>query len=512
MKPSLLVLLVAVVAACGDGGGTGGDAGAPAADAFIPDPVGQFPAGFLWGTAVAPYQVEGNLHGTDWYQWEGKCATCSGDSADDGPAFLKLHPADFANAKAISNNAVRIGLDWSRVFPSAASFPDSPDPEAVKIYHDMITAARAEGLTVMVTLIHFALPIWIQDLDDLTNKKGWEDAAIVDKVAAWAGWAAKEYGADVDYWITINEPFVNVVGGWIGGEVPPGKSFAIDDGLIAGENMIRAHARAYDAIHANDLTDADADTVAALVSIAKHNRVFLPKDPDNPDQVRAATTLRYVLNDYFLQALVFGNLDRNYDFDYDDANDVSGDPSLLGRLDFIGLNYYGVTLVVETANDNNFPLIGIPLFNDLERQGLDGPMSDFGWTIYPQGMRQVLDELTQYALPIIITENGIADAADTMRPRFLIDHLYAINKAIDDGIDVRGYFHWSLIDNFEWGSGYCPRFGLFRVDFDKPERTRTMGEGAEVYRRIIDDNTVKPELFATYPAYGAPGYCPRVGL
>jgi len=511
MKSSLLVSLLVFATACGSGESTP-DAGADLADAFIPTPRGSFPDGFLWGTAIAPYQVEGNLHGTDWYQWETLCASCSGESADDGPDFWTHYDEDFANAAAISTNAIRLGIDWSRVFPTKAQFEaGEPDADAVAHYHDIIDAARSRSLDVMVTLIHFALPTWIQDLNDLENASGWEDPAMQDLVGAYAAWAATEFGDDVDYWVTINEPFVNVVGGWVSGDVPPGKSFDIEDALAAGENMMWAHARAYDAIHEADVTDADGDGVAAAVSIAKHQRVFLPMDPDEPKDVRATNMLRYLLNEVFLRGVVFGSLDRNYDFDYDDPDDLENDPSLSGRLDYIGLNYYGVTLVVGT-NDNQFPMIGIPFMNDLDRHGLEGPMSDFGWTIYPQGLRTVIDELLPYGLPIIITENGVADAEDVLRPRFLLEHLYVINQAIDDGIDIDGYFHWSLIDNFEWGSGYCPRFGLYRVDFDSAGKTRTMGEGAQVYQQIIQDGTVSPELFATYPEYGLAGICPRVGL
>jgi len=506
----LAAALLALAAGCGDNVTAAGDAGAP--DAAIPPAIGQFPDGFLWGTAIAPYQVEGDLHGTDWYQWETECGSrCSGDSADDGPGFLVHHEADLDAAREMANNAIRLGIDWSRLFPTEESFPASPDPDAVALYHDIIDAARARDLQVMVTLVHFALPSWIHDLTDRAARPGWEGDAIVDRFARFAGWAAAEYGDDVDLWITINEPFVNVVGGWVSGDVPPGESLAIDTGLAVAERMIRAHAAGYDAIHEMDTVDADGDGAAARVSIAQHSRVFVPKDPDDARQARAVEMFRYLLNDYFLIAVTRGDLDRNYDFDADDPGDAAADPSLAGRLDFIGLNYYGVTVVIATANDNAFPLIGIPFLNDLELQGFDAPKSDFGWAIYPAGLRQVIDELAPYQLPIIITENGIADAGDALRPRFLIEHLYEVGRAIDEGAEVEGYFHWSLMDNFEWSSGYCPRFGLLRVDFDDPQRPRTAGAGADTYRRIIEDGTVDPALFGEL-AYGEPGYCPRLGL
>ncbi|HKE20301.1 MAG TPA: family 1 glycosylhydrolase [Kofleriaceae bacterium] len=514
-----LALTLACAGGCGDDPGEGGgddgggevDAGSGPDAAPLPDPIGQFPGGFLWGSAIAPYQVEGGLHATDWYRWETLCGTaCSGQSADDGPDFFAHYADDLDAASAMGQNAIRIGIDWARVFPAAESFPAAPVAEEVARYHDVIGAARERGMQVMVTLIHFDLPIWIDDLDDPEAAAGWEDPAIVDRFAEFAGWAAAEYGAEIDLWITLNEPFVNVVGGWISGSVPPGAFLDVDTALEVGERMIYAHAAAYDAIHAADTIDADGDGDPARVSIAQHSRVFLPKDPTNEAQVAAADMFRYLLNDFFLRGATLGDIDRNYDFDADDEGDTKADPALVDRLDFIGLNYYGVTLVVETSQDS-FPLIGLPLQNDLQDQGFDAPVSDFGWSIYPAGLRQVLDELAPYQLPIIITENGIADGADAQRPRFLIEHLYELGRAIDDGIPIEGYFHWSLMDNFEWGSGYCPRFGLLRVDFDDPSRARTPGEGAAVYQRIIEANTVDPALFGQY-AYGEPGFCPRLAF
>ena len=477
----------------------------------LPDPIGAFPADFLWGTAIAPYQVEGDLHATDWYQWESLCDHCSGDSADDGPDLWGHMDDDLDAARDLAQNSIRIGIDWSALFPTEASFPDAPDADAVARYHDLIDAARARDLEVMVTLVHFALPTWIHDLEDLEARPGWEDPAIVELFGTFAGWAAAEYGDDVDLWITLNEPYVNVVGGWISGDVPPGKGLDIEGALAVGERMIRAHAAGYDAIHAADAGDADGDGEAARVSIAQHSRVFVPKDPDREGQVRAAEVFRYLLNDFFLIAVTRGDLDRNVDFDVDDEEDVAGDPSLANRLDFIGLNYYGVTMVLESANDDNYPLIGIPLLNDLYLQGFEAPVSDFGWAIYPEGLYQVLDELRPYDLPVMITENGVADANETLRARFIVEHLYQMGRAMDDGVPVEGYFHWSLMDNFEWTAGYCPRFGLLRVDFDDPDRPRTAGAGAEIYRRIIEDGTVDPALFGE-TAYGEPGSCPRLGL
>ncbi|MSP15264.1 MAG: glycoside hydrolase family 1 protein [Myxococcales bacterium] len=517
-SPATLVATVALalttaLGACGDHGAlpdaARADAGFP--DATIPPPVGEFPAGFLWGTAIAPYQVEGGLHASDWHQWEARCEVCSGEHADDGPDFWNRYEDDLANAAALHTGALRLGIDWSRIFPTAASFPASPDLDAVRRYHDILAAARAHGLEPMVTLHHFVTPIWLHDLEPKTAKAGWEDPAIIDAFAVWADFCAREFGAEVDWWITINEPLAYVAGGYLSGAFPPGAGLDIDRGILVVMNMIEAHARAYDALHAGDSVDADADGAPALVSIAQHMSAFRPATPGDEESERATEMLRYLLNRIFLDAVVYGALDRNFDMDTDDAGEQV-DPMLAGRLDYVGVNYYRL-LLGAYIGENNYPLIGLPFGNDLHQQGVDLPSTDFGWPIYAPGFREVLDEAAVYGLPIVITENGLADGDDTLRPRFLLEHLYELARAIQDGLDIRGYYHWSLIDNFEWASGYCPRFGLYHVDFESADRTRRAGEGAEVYRRIIDANTVPVELYGVYPRYPLPStLCPRVGL
>ena len=518
-----LFLASIALAACGGGDGSpadaaselGADAPTPVADAapdaFIPAAVGQFPEGFLWGTAIAPYQVEGNLHDTDWYVWEG-CGLCSPDHADDGPDFWDHFDEDFANAEAMGTNAIRLGIEWGRVFPTAASFPDHPDPDALAHYHAIVSSARAHGLVVMVTLHHFSTPLWLADPRVTDQPFGWDRDDMPQLFAAWAGFCAREFDADVDWWITINEPFAMIAAGWMGPLFPPGHFADVSGAVLAEQHMVRAHVLAYEAIHANDAVSALGDGVAARVSFAAHNRVFLPEDPTNPDDARAAAATTELNNRSFLDAVVNGDVDANLDGDFDDAGDTRGDPTLAGHLDYVGLNYYGVSLVRD-AGQTLFPFVGAPAANDLDRFGVNLPITEYGATIYPQGFRVVLDEVARYALPIVITENGIADGFDTQRPRFLVDHLYALAKAIDEGVDVRGYFHWSLIDNFEWAAGFCPQFGLYHVDRADAARARSAGEGVDVYRRIIEAGTVPVAMFGEFPAYGVPGkYCFRTGL
>ncbi len=498
--------LAGLVWACGSTPSATPDAGP--ADAGLPAPVGSFPAGFQWGTAIAPYQVEGGLHGDDWYRWETLCgANCSGQHADDGPDFWDKYDEDFARAEAMGTNAIRLGIDWSRVFPAAGG---AADAAAVARYHAIFASAKQHHLTLMVTLHHFATPTWLLDLDDLAARPGWEDPAIVPAFVDWATFCATEFGGEVDWWVTINEPFAYISGGYLSGTFPPGKALDVAAATKVARNMLDAAAQAYTAIHAHDSVDADGDGTAAMVSFATHNRVFLPFNPALQADIDAAEAIRKLNNLLFLEALVRGNVDLNLDGDTDDPGEKDN-PAYKGKLDWIGLNYYGVSLV-KSIPGGTYPLVGLPFQSDLDGFGLAGPLTDFGWTYYPQGFRPVLDEVAAYGLPIVVTENGVADADDDQRPRFLVDHLYALARAIDDGLPIRGYYHWSLMDNFEWAAGYCPRFGLFRVDFASAQRTRTMGAGAGVYREIIQAGTVPPSLFARYPTFPPPGLSCRSGL
>lgn len=496
MKP--LLLLVLALAACGDDDDVAAipDAGAPDARVLV----ATFPAGFLWGTGNAPYQVEGGLHGTDWFAWEG-CARCSADHADDGPDFWNRYDADFALAQGGGHNTIRIGIDWSRVFPDGMDAP--ADADAVARYHQILAAARARGLAPMVTLHHFATPTWLAG--------GWLDPTAAARFAAWARFCAGEFGAEVDWWITINEPIVYVLSGYLSGDFPPGNVADVPGALAVVDAMLAGHAQAYDAIHDADDGDADGDGRAARVSIAGHQRVFRGLNPGTDDD-RAALVLASIANRAFFDALVLGRRDLNFDLDFDDEGE-QGLEELAGRLDFLGVNYYGISLVQSFGPSAPPPLVGLPMMNDLADVGFDAPETDFGWSIYPQGFTQVLEELRPYGLPVVITENGLADADDNQRPRFLIDHLRAVADAIAGGIDVRGYYHWTLVDNFEWAAGFCPRFGLASFDAGSPERTRSPRGSLAVYRQIIEAGGISAQLVAQYPSYPAPGLsCPRTGM
>ena len=481
----------------------------PAFPSPMPPEAGGLPP-FLWGTATAPHQVEGGNVNSDWWAWEqmpGRIA--DGDLSDDGPNHWDLFEADLDLMQSAGMNAYRMGIEWAKIFPSRAAFDGlTPDADAVAHYHAVLAAMRDRDIVPMVTIHHFVSPAWWSQVTGTAAERsvtGFASDHAVSDFTRWATWVADEFGGEVDLWVTINEPMVLVLAGFIAGQFPPGLIYDSSTGaaLRAVRNMIFAHAAAYDALHAADLIDADGDGEAALVSIAKHQRVFFGADPCSEVDRRAAAGVEYLNNQLFLNAIIKGDLDGNGDGDLDDEEDARAHPDLIGRADYLGINYYSLSTV-----DGRVPLgtlsPGLPNIVDL-LTGL--PRTDLGWAIYPGGFQTVLEDARTYGLPIYVTENGIADQGDTMRSTFLVEHLHVLAQAIASGIDVRGYFHWSMMDNFEWVEGYCPHFGLYYIDTSDSDRARMPTTGAGVYRDIIAAGRVTAAMVGEHSTYGAAVAC-----
>lgn len=492
-----VALALAVTGACTDDDAS--DLGALAGPAEV-----AFPKGFLWGSASAAFQVEKGLGNTDWGLWvktPGKIK--NGDDPDVGGADALAHiDADVALLTATNQSAYRFSIEWARVYPTRAAFDaDQPDPAALAAYDALFAKLRAAKIAPMVTLQHFTLPDWLSDPRAPEAPQGWERPEAASAFATWCGRVAARWGGDVDWWATINEPIVAPLGGYIQGGFPPGLVLQVDRAFAVAKGSARAHARCYDAIKGADARDADGDGKPSMVGIVQHLRAIEPEDPADPADVAAAARVRYVNNTWLLNVAVRGDWDDELDGKLDGPSDRVADPALVGRSDYVGLNYYSAA--IASSRGLRLPVIDASI--RLDHLPTDRPKTDFHWDIHPKGFREVLLEAKAFGLPIVVTENGLADANDTNRSRFLLEHLYELGRVMAEGADVRGYFYWSLLDNFEWNSGFCPRFGLHTVD--PVTKARAARPSAQTYARVAQAGRVtRAEVGAAAP-YGAPAPC-----
>lgn len=417
----------------------------------------RFPNDFLWGAATAAHQVEGGNHNNDWWEWEqlpGKIK--NGDRSDPACEHYTRYRQDFEMLAQMGHNAHRLSIEWSRIFPE----PGVVSAEAVAHYRDVLETMTRLGITPLVTLHHFTNPTW------LTRAGGWEVEATVEAFRAFARLCANEYGDLVRIWTTINEPNVYAYQSFIIGEWPPQKR-DFNAGVRVMRNMVRAHAAAW-----HELKSGPHGSLA-MVGVAQHMRVMEPWRPWSPLD-RIATALPDAgFNHWFLQACTDGRAG----FPLGVRERI---PEAAGTLDYIGLNYYSRDMIAFTPTrpDNLFS-------RTFAKPGTE--VSDFAMEVYPQGIHDLLVILAErYGKPLYITENGVADHAERMRPRALVGHLVECARAAREGADLRGYLHWTSMDNFEWAEGYGMRFGLVEVDFKTQERTPR--SAAALYSRLIKQN------------------------
>lgn len=428
-----------------------------------------FPAGFRFGAATAAHQVEGGTTNNQWTAWEsvtrsdGRPGIFTGENAGLAADHWNRFDQDLELMQDLGIDTYRFSLEWSRIEPSEGVFDD----EALDRYRSWCVKLRAAGIEPMVTLHHFTDPLW------LTEKGGFENRASVDAFGRFVEHVVPRLADVVDWWVTVNEPSVYTLMGWVIGEFPPGKN---DPKMAVRvmQNVLLAHARAYHLIHELDTVDADGDGIPCKAGIAKNLVPFEPRQWYNPLDALGTEILDRFYNLAPLEAIHTGRLKLSVP---GQAHLDVVHPELKGTMDYIGLNHYFRQLVrVNPLNPKNALENG---FDDVSMK------SDMGWDLRPQSLYDALLMLKPYGVPIYITENGTADGdtPDARRRQFLLDCLYAAHQAIEDGIDLRGYLYWSLLDNFEWAHGFSARFGLYRVDYATQERTLTAGGG--LFQQII---------------------------
>ncbi|HUJ25959.1 MAG TPA: family 1 glycosylhydrolase [Myxococcales bacterium] len=438
---------------------------------------GGFPPGFLFGTAIAGFQVDMGCptvpaaqcedRNSDWYAWITRPELLSdpstylaGTPPAQGPGFFELYPQDLARAAGeLGSNALRLSIEWSRVFPvSTIGVPDLhsvASPAALAYYHAIFAAMKAKGLTPLVTLNHYTLPSWLHDAygchQDLQrcSPRGWLEPAAIDEAARYAGFVAGEF-PEVGLWATLNEPFTAVVlAGYLLPSAdrtnPPGVSLQWTEAKAVYGALVHAHARMYDA--------AKAAAPHAQVGIVYNLEAVTAKNAARDAQ--AARDFDYVTNRAFLDAIVHGDFD-------DLTGHIVHDDSLAG-LDFIGVNYY-YRATVESA--------GGQLFADQTPYVTFDPFT-LALTSDASGLGEVLGIARSFGKPIYITETGVGDPDDTgAGAQWIADTFAQTRGAIARGADVRGYFYWTLMDNYEWNHGMTLKYGLYAVDPNDPSKAR----------------------------------------
>ncbi|WP_333654858.1 glycoside hydrolase family 1 protein [Dissulfurispira sp.] len=403
-------------------------------------------AKFLWGVATSAFQLEGSPH-ADWASWDSILS-----SKPDVTNHYSLYKEDLCLLKELGVNAYRFSLEWSRIQPREKAW----DNNAVAHYQDVINILLENNIEPMVTIHHFTHPLWF------IKKYPWHKNESVEKFLNFVEKIVSTIKG-VKYWITFNEPYVLLLGGYLEGCMPPGikdMSLAIN----ALKNIFICHGGAYDIIHSK-IPDA-------LVSVAHNMAALAPWNRWNPLDKLLAKVAKYFYNHSLLDAFITGTLKVKFPF----KEEIDIAVPIKDKIDFFGVNYY--TRIHMRFNP--FKKMGI----ELRHRDIDGyGLTDMGWEIHPHGLEKVLRYASKLNVPLIITENGIATHDDQKKIKFMKRHVDVLEKCIKEGIDVRGYFYWSLIDNYEWLQGLDARFGLYKVDFDTLKRKPT--NAAAYYSYLI---------------------------
>ena len=431
---------------------------------MTPSATYHFPAGFLWGAATAAHQVEGSNTTNNWSDWENQPGRIiNGDKAGLAADWWGGRwKEDFDRAAATGQNAHRMSIEWSRIQPT----PEHWSEDVIDYYRQMVRGLVERGLTPMVTLHHFSEPRW------LAEKGGWENpdtpglfAAFTRKVVE----ALKEY---VTYWVPINEPNTYVTGAYLEGSFPPGKKDTAAAFNVSA-NLLRGHAAAYQIIHSLQKE--------ARVGSCINYRSFQPKRPWLPLDSFITNFLAANYNDSFIRTLVKGR------FSY--LGKRQRIPEAAKTQDFVGVNYYSRDLVAFKFSYADF-------FS--QRTFPPGaPLSQTGFIAHvPAGIYEAIDWARRFDLPILITENGVEDSEDRLRPRYLVEHLHQVWRTVNYNWPVKGYFHWTLVDNFEWERGWSQRFGLWGLDLATQKRIRR--PSVDLYAAICKENGIASSAVEKY--------------
>jgi beta-glucosidase len=439
----------------------------------------EFPAGFLWGSATSAYQIEGSplADGAGPSVWQRFAHTPGmvrdGDTADVACDHYRRHAEDVALMRRLGLKAYRFSTAWSRVLPEGRG---AVNPGGLAFYDRLVDTLLENGIEPLLTLYHWDLPAALDD------RGGWLNPDSAKWFADYAAVMFRALDGRVRLWATLNEPWVVTDGGYLHGALAPGHRNRFE-APIATHNLLRAHGAAVQAYRAHG-----RHRVGLVVNIE-------PKYPasDAPADRDATARADAYMNRQYLDPVVTGRYPAELSAIFGEAWPVwpAEDFALIQQpIDFLGVNYY--TRNVTRFDPTAWPLRAAPV---RQRRAT---YTETEWEVFPQGLTDVLLWVKERygSIPLYVTENGAAfydppSAAgdrlqDPLRVDYLRGHIAAVHRAIDAGVDVRGYFVWSLLDNFEWSLGYSKRFGIVHVDFATQKRTPK--DSAHFYARVVASN------------------------
>ena len=433
----------------------------------------RFPAGFLRGTATSSHQYEGGNISNQWYRWEQQGHIRTGEVSGEAANWWERAEADFARAEQMGHNALRLSLEWSRIEPAEGRW----DEAALDRYRTMLADLRQRGLKPIITLHHFTEPLWFADRD------GFENAENIRFFVRYASHAVENLRGLCDFWVTINEPNVYVSEGYVVGAYPPGKSDLRSARRVL-LNLMQAHVETFYAIRRLQ--------PEAQIGYCQDYRLFDPAHSFSP----LDRALSWLYETGFtwspLQVVERGR------FAFPLALLMPSFSRAAGARDYHGINYYtremlGFSITSPaTGFIRRFPHAS-SLYNDARADPNDVE------EIYPEGIYRVVKAIhrrTRGNKPLYITENGVRDATDSRRPQALLEHLAWLHRAISEGVPVRGYLHWTLLDDFEWMDGWHTHLGLCAVD--RATQQRTPRPSALLLAEICRANAITAEMVEHY--------------
>jgi beta-glucosidase len=408
---------------------------------------------FLWGVATSAYQIEGAAD-NDWTEWErGQRLRDRRTRCGEGAGHRRRWRADFGLLSSLGANAYRYSVERSAIEPRPGCFSEAE----LALERERADALLRLNIEPCVTLHHYTHPRWFW------SDGGWENPESVAGFRRYAEVVADALGPRVRLWVTLNEPIVFLLGGYLGGKIPPGRS-SFAAAARALEHMLRAHAEAASAIRSK--------CPGSRVGIAHNMLAFAPDRSDSALDRRLARQGERLYNLALLETIATGRLDWSFPGQGRVRAHLDDFPA---SHDFVGVNYYSRVHIRFRGLPG---AVGEYFYRDPAARGL----TDTGWEVHPHGFDVVLRQAGQTGLPVLVTENGIATRDDRRRQDFLREHALVLAHRRLAGTPIDGYFYWSLLDNFEWLEGFGPRFGLFEVDYATFARRRR--PSADVFARL----------------------------